>query len=46
MTRSHRFAHRLIWPVLAIVVVLGLAMALTLRPPPDPPAPVATGGRL
>ena len=46
MTRSHRFAHRLIWPVLAIVVVLGLAMALTLRPLPDPPAPVATGGRL
>jgi hypothetical protein len=38
MTRSHRFAHRLIWPVLAVVVVLGLTMALALRPPPDPPA--------
>ncbi len=38
MTRSHRLAHRLIWPLLAIVVVLGLSMALTLRPPPDPPA--------
>ena len=38
MTRSHRLAHRLIWPVLAIAVVLGLTMALTLRPPPDPPA--------
>jgi hypothetical protein len=38
MTRSHRFAHRLIWPALAIAVVLGLTMALALRPPPDPPA--------
>jgi hypothetical protein len=38
MTRSHRLAHRLIWPVLAIAVALGLTMALTLRPPPDPPA--------
>jgi hypothetical protein len=43
MTRSHRFAHRLIWPVLAVVVVLGLTMALVLRPPPDPPA--AAGGK-
>jgi hypothetical protein len=38
MTRSHRFAHRLIWPALAVAVVLGLTMALALRPPPDPPA--------
>ena len=35
MTRSHRFAHRLIWPALAVAVVLGLTMALALRPPPD-----------
>ena len=41
MTRSHRFAHRLIWPALAIAIALGLTMALALRPPPDPPA--ATG---
>ena len=38
MTRSYRLVHRLIWPVLAAAVVLGLTMALTLRPPPDPPA--------
>jgi hypothetical protein len=43
MTRSHRLAHHLIWPVLAIMVALGLTMALTLRPPPDPPA--AAGGK-
>jgi len=38
MTRSHRLIHHLIWPLLAVAVVLGLTMALTLRPPPDPPA--------
>jgi hypothetical protein len=42
MTRSHRFAHRLIWPALAIVVALGFTMALALRPPPEPP-PAAQG---
>jgi hypothetical protein len=30
--------HRLLWPVLAIVVALGFTMALVKRPPPDPPA--------
>jgi len=42
MTRTHRRFHRLIWPVLAVVVVFGLAMALILRPPPDPPASAGT----
>lgn len=43
MTRTHRRIHRLIWPLLAVIVMCGLAMALKLRPPPDPsPAPVAT----
>jgi hypothetical protein len=37
MTRSHRLAHRMIWPVLALLVALGLTLALKLRPPPDPP---------
>lgn len=37
MTRSHRALHRLIWPLLALVVAFGFTMALTLRPPPDPP---------
>lgn len=39
MTRSHRLIHRLIWPLLAVAVLLGVGMALQLRPPPDPPAP-------
>lgn len=34
MTRRHRLMHRLIWPVLAVIVTLGLASALVLRPPP------------
>lgn len=38
MTRTHRRIHRLIWPMLAAIVVFGLAMTLKLRPPPDPPA--------
>jgi hypothetical protein len=37
VTRSHRLAHRLIWPALALLVALGFTLALTLRPPPDPP---------
>jgi hypothetical protein len=40
VTRSHRHIHRLLWPVLALLVMLGTIMALTLRPPPEPP-PVA-----
>lgn len=39
MTRSHRSAHRLVWPALAIVLALGFTMALALRAPPDPPSP-------
>ena len=35
MTRAHRSLHRVLWPVLAIAVVVGLALALWLRPPPD-----------
>jgi len=41
MRRSHRSAHRALWPVLALAVALGFTMALWLRPPPDPPAPPA-----
>jgi hypothetical protein len=44
MTRSQRSVHRALWPVLALVVALGLALALTLRPPPDVAAPEATEG--
>jgi hypothetical protein len=38
MTRGHRRVHRLIWPVLAIVVALGFTLALVNRPPPETPA--------
>ena len=36
MTRGHRKIHRLLWPVLAVVVALGFTMALVKRPPPEP----------
>jgi hypothetical protein len=39
MTRSQRFVHRALWPVLALTVALGFAMALALRPPRDMQAP-------
>jgi hypothetical protein len=34
MNRSHRTAHRALWPVLALTVALGFALALDWRPPP------------
>jgi hypothetical protein len=37
MTRGHRTVHRLIWPVLAVVVALGFTLALVKRPPPESP---------
>jgi len=41
VTRSHRIVHRLLWPVIALLVAFGFSMALYLRPPPDNPAPAA-----
>jgi hypothetical protein len=35
--RSHRSVHRALWPVLALLVGLGLTLSLVLRVPPDPP---------
>src|SRR2546421_380811 len=35
MTRAHRSLHRIVWPILAVLVALGVALALWLRPPPD-----------
>ena len=41
MKRSHRIAHRALWPVLAVALALGLTMALVLRPAPEPETPQA-----
>ena len=37
MTRGHRRIHRLLWPVLAILVAFGFTMALVKRPPQEKP---------
>ena len=42
MTRGHRRVHRVLWPVLAVIVTLGVTMALMLRPPPETAAPQTT----
>ena len=34
MRRAHRSTHRMLWPVLALVVAVGFALALMLRAPP------------
>jgi len=38
MTRGHRRIHRLLWPVLAVLIAFGFTMAIVKRPPPEPPA--------
>lgn len=35
MRRAHRTVHRLLWPLLAVLVLAGLAAALWLRPPKE-----------
>ena len=41
MKRAHRTVHRMLWPVLALLVGNALAMSLVMRtPPPAPPAAV------
>jgi hypothetical protein len=35
MRRSHRTVHRLLWPLLAVALLIGITMALILRPPPE-----------
>lgn len=35
MTRAHRSLHRIVWPILAVLVALGVLLALWLRPPPE-----------
>jgi hypothetical protein len=47
MTRGHRRFHRLLWPVLAVVVALGFTLALVKRPPPpEPPASIESKTRV
>ena len=42
MTRGHRRVHRVLWPILAVLITLGVTMALVLRPPPETEAPPAS----
>jgi hypothetical protein len=35
VTRTHRSLHHIVWPILAVLVALGVLLALWLRPPPD-----------
>jgi hypothetical protein len=37
MTRGHRRVHRLLWPVLAVLIAFGFTMALVKRPPQENP---------
>jgi hypothetical protein len=41
MRRAHRNAHRMLWPVLAVLVGLAFAMSLVMRAPPPAPEPPA-----
>jgi hypothetical protein len=43
VTRGHRTFHRVLWPVLALIVAFGFTMALVLRPPPEPPVQAESG---
>lgn len=36
MMRPHRQAHRALWPLLALLILIGFLSALALRPPPEP----------
>lgn len=42
MTRTHRMAHRLVWPVLALVVGILFVAALVMRPPPEKSAAIVS----
>jgi hypothetical protein len=44
MKLQHRSVHRALWPVLAVLIGLGVTMSLILRAPPQPP-PVAVESR-
>jgi len=46
MTRGHRTVHRLLWPLLALLVAVGFTKALVKRPPPEQPANDASKTRV
>jgi hypothetical protein len=33
MTRKHRSVHRILWPLLAVVIAIGIALAFILHVP-------------
>jgi hypothetical protein len=37
MRRSQRAVHRVLWPVLALAIGIGVTLALVWRPPPSAP---------
>jgi hypothetical protein len=41
MTRKHRAAHRIVWPILALAVAFAFLSALVLRTPPAAETPPA-----
>jgi hypothetical protein len=41
MTRTHRAIHRIVWPILAVLIGIGFTMALVKRAPPPPPPPAS-----
>ncbi|MFN4284219.1 MAG: hypothetical protein ACK4NA_16430 [Alphaproteobacteria bacterium] len=44
MRRSHRAAHRAVWPLLTLGLGAALALALVLRPPPEIAPDAAAAG--
>jgi len=42
--RNQRVAHRVLWPILAVVVGLAFGLALALRPPIPVESPATNAG--
>jgi hypothetical protein len=35
MRRTHRAVHRIVWPVIGALLLIGMVAALIVRPPPE-----------
>ncbi len=35
MRRTHRAVHRVVWPVIGALLLIGIVAALSVRPPPE-----------